>query len=117
MSAGFYTNFLPVIVFVIYGVATFIFVRLLLNWNLKSGAPRLTVNAIVVSKREELVYQHHPELHHTMNTMEHYVTFQVESGDRMELHVAEGEFHTLYESDYGKLTFQGKKYLSFNRVR
>lgn len=117
MSAGFYMNFLPVIVFVVVGVLTFVFVQLLLNWNLNNGAPRLTVNAIVVSKREELIYQHHQEPHHMMHTMEHYVTFQVESGDRMELHVAEGDFHTLYESDYGKLTFQGKKYISFNRVR
>ena len=43
-------------------------------------------------------------------------TFQVESGDRMELPVSGREYGMLAEGDIGKLTFQGTRYLSFERV-
>lgn len=46
----------------------------------------------------------------------YYVTFQVESGDRMELHVSGIEYGMLVEGDYGKLTFQGTRYLEFVRL-
>lgn len=45
-----------------------------------------------------------------------HVTFQVESGDRMELPVSGREYGMLAEGDIGKLTFQGTRYLSFERV-
>lgn len=44
-----------------------------------------------------------------------YVTFQVESGDRMELNVSGTEYGMLIEGDYGELTFQGTRYLGFVR--
>jgi hypothetical protein len=46
----------------------------------------------------------------------YYVTFQVASGDRMELHVSGREYGILIEGDYGKLTFQGTRYLGFQRI-
>lgn len=45
----------------------------------------------------------------------YYVTFEVESGDRMELHVSGSEYGMLAEGDYGQLTFQGTRYLDFVR--
>ena len=45
-----------------------------------------------------------------------HVTFQVESGDRMELPVSGREYGMLAEGDIGKLTFKGTRYLSFERV-
>lgn len=47
----------------------------------------------------------------------YYVTFQVESGDRMEFSVTGLEYGMLAEGDIGKLTFQGTRYLSFERDR
>lgn len=41
----------------------------------------------------------------------YYATFQVESGDRMELSVSGTEYGLLAEGDMGKLTFQGTRYL------
>ena len=54
-------------------------------------------------------------MHHTTHSTTYYVTFQVESGDRMELHVAGHEFGMLIEGDRGMLTFQGIRYLGFER--
>lgn len=47
----------------------------------------------------------------------YYVTFEVESGDRMELHVPGREYGQLAEGDKGKLSFQGTRYLGFERRR
>lgn len=49
------------------------------------------------------------------SALTYYVTFQVESGDRMEMSVSGSEYGTLAEGDKGKLTFQGTRFLTFNR--
>jgi hypothetical protein len=43
------------------------------------------------------------------------VTFEVKSGDRMELQVQGHEYGMLVEGDFGELTFQGNRYLGFAR--
>ena len=45
----------------------------------------------------------------------YYVTFQVESGDRMEFEVDGSDYGLLVQSDIGKLSFQGTRYLGFER--
>ena len=52
---------------------------------------------------------------HTATT--YYITFQVESGDRMELCIPSNEYGYLVEGDRGRLTFQGTRYLGFERAR
>lgn len=47
----------------------------------------------------------------------HYATFQVESGDRMEFSITGREYGMLAEGDRGRLTFQGTRYLGFERQR
>ena len=54
--------------------------------------------------------------HHTHHSTSYYVTFQVDSGDRMELHMTGQEYGMLVEGDKGYLTFQGTRYLGFERV-
>ena len=44
------------------------------------------------------------------------MTFQFDSGDRMELQMQGHEFGLLIEGDSGKLTFQGTRYLGFERM-
>ena len=80
------------------------------EWGKNNRSPRLDVTATVVSKRT-----------HTMRNQNHtssssyYVTFQVESGDRMELRMGGREYGLLAEGDKGKLHFQGTRYLGFDR--
>ena len=50
-----------------------------------------------------------------MASTTYYATFQVESGDRMELRLSGAEYGMLAEGDRGRLTFQGTRYLSFER--
>ena len=47
----------------------------------------------------------------------YYLTFEMESGDRIEFLVGEKEYGLLVEGNVGKLKFQGSRYLSFERER
>ena len=88
------------------------------QWNKNNNSPRLTVPATVVAKRTNVSHHNHAGTngHHRHSTSTtYYVTFQVESGDRMELHLSGHEFGMLVEGDKGKLSFQGTRYLGFER--
>ena len=98
----------------VIGMFIVITVKGISQWNKNNHSPRLTVPATVLAKRTN-VSRHHHQNHATHSTT-YYVTFQVESGDRMELQMAGHEYGLLVEGDQGKLTFQGTRFLSFERT-
>ncbi len=88
-------------------------VRGVSQWHRNNNSPRLTVEATVVAKRIDVSHHHHGgETHHMTTSTRYYVTFQVESGDRMEFSVSGREYGLLVEGDTGRLTFQGTRYLA-----
>lgn len=94
-------------------------VRNISQWNKNNHSPRLTVNANIVAKRADVSHHYHDNGNgagSTTSSTTYYVTFQVESGDRMELSVGGREYGMLSEGDYGKLSFQGTRYLGFERM-
>jgi len=96
-----------------------IIVKGLAQWSKNNKSPRLTVPATVVAKRTNVSHHHGAgtnNMHHHHTSTTYYVTFQVESGDRMELHVAGHEYGMLIEGDRGNLSFQGTRYLGFERI-
>ena len=101
----------------VFAVFVIALVKGLSQWNKNNHSPRLTVPVTVVSKRTNVSHHHHAGEHHMSSTSTSYfVTFQVESGDRMELHLSGPEFGLLVEGDHGKLSFQGTRYLGFDRT-
>ena len=105
----------------VIGVFVVTAVKGISQWNKNNHAPRLTVPATVIAKRTNVSHHHHHNhagtgMGHTTHSTSYYVTFQVESGDRMELHLAGHEYGLLVEGDQGKLTFQGTRYLGFERL-
>ena len=80
-----------------------------------NNSPRLNVDATVVAKREDVRIYHRSTRTHTSSSTTYYVTFQVASGDRMELCLTGSEYGLLVEGDHGTLTFQGSRFLSFER--
>ena len=101
--------------FVVFGLIVF---RLLSQWNKNNHSPRLTVEATVVAKRQHISRHHHGgvnDFHHTTSDSSYYATFQFESGDRLEMHIPWNQFGYLVEGDRGKLTFQGTRFLGFER--
>lgn len=88
------------------------------QWNKNNQSPKLTVDAKVVAKRGHVTHHHDTGngVGHDHVSTTYYVTFEVESGDRMELRVSGSEYGMLVEGDYGRLSFQGTRYLGFERM-
>lgn len=122
MGFGFF-NLFELMFTVMFGLVIGIFVITLLKgigqWNKNNNSPRLTVPAVVVAKRGDVSHHRHNtgvnNHHHTHTSTTYYVTFQVESGDRMELQMSGNEYGMLVEGDAGMLSFQGTRYLGFER--
>jgi len=118
---GLISVFGTLIFLVVFGMFIVIAVKGISQWNKNNHSPRLTVPATVVTKRTNVSHHHHNHggtgMHHSSTSTSYYVTFQVESGDRMELHVTGQEFGMLIEGDRGMLSFQGTRYLGFERKR
>lgn len=89
-------------------------VRSASEWSANNHSPVLSVDAKVVSKRTNVSAHANQNGGHSSSTT-YYVTFQVESGDRLELRMSGREFGTLAEGDKGKLTFQRTRYRGFER--
>ncbi|MCI5573056.1 MAG: DUF2500 domain-containing protein [Faecalibacterium prausnitzii] len=113
----------PLVFLLALGTILFTLVGNLRTWNKNNHSPRLTVQAAVVAKRTQVSRHRNANAgdatgahgYTTSSVTTYYVTFQVESGDRMELQVGGAEYGMLVEGDTGKLSFQGTRYLSFQR--
>jgi len=108
-----------IVFLLIVGTFVVLLVRGIGQWNKNNHSPRLTVPATIVSKRCDVSRNRHGGTnghhhHHTSTT--YYVTFQVESGDRIEFHMTGQEYGLLVEGDKGNLSFQGTRYLGFERM-
>jgi hypothetical protein len=105
----------------VFGLIVFGVIKNARQWKRNNNSPVLTVDAAVVTKRENVSTYHHnagPDgMHTTSSSTTYYVTFQVPSGDRMEFGVRDTEYGMLAEGDTGKLTFQGTRYLGFERAK
>ena len=104
----------------VIGMFIVIAVKGISQWNKNNHSPRLTVPVTVVAKRTNVSHHHHHNhhgtgVHHTTHSTTYYATFQVKSGDRMELQMSGQEYGMLIEGDRGMLTFQGTRYLGFER--
>ena len=93
------------------------------TWNKNNHSPRLNVSARVVAKRTEVSHHQHPNNgdmsgshgYSTTSSTSYYVTFEVDSGDRIEFSMSGSEYGMLIEGDAGTLNFQGTRYLGFER--
>lgn len=102
--------------FSILGLFFYTFIQGIRQWNKNNHSPRLTVDATVVTKRTDVSDYHHQETHTSSRSTTYYATFQVDSGDRMEFVVDDSVFGMLVEGDVGKLSFQGTRFLDFQRT-
>ena len=113
----------PIMFILIFIIIVFTFVKGIATWFKNNNSPRLTVSARIVAKRQNTTHNNQPNAgdisgahgFHTISSTSYYVTFQVDSGDRMELSVSGSEYGVLAEGDTGQLTFQGTRYLTFDR--
>ncbi len=114
--------FIGIIFVIVIGIIIFSVFKGIGQWHKNEQSPKLSVSAIVKSKRTNVsrrsnMHHHQENLQHHSSTSHtsYFVTFEFESGDRMEFHVSGNEYGLLSEADIGILTFQGTRYLEFER--
>ena len=108
-----------IVFLLVIGTFVVILIKGIGEWNKNNHSPKLTVPAKVVAKRTDVTRRRHggaDGVHHHHVSSTYYVNFEVESGDRMELHLSGPEYGLLVEGDRGNLSFQGTRYLGFERV-
>lgn len=113
----------PVLITLAFGVFGLAVARGIVTWNKNNHCSRITAPAVIVAKRTNVIRHNHANAgdttgahgFHTDTHTTYYVTFQFESGDRMEFQVYGSEYGMLAEGGEGKLTFRGTRYLSFER--
>ncbi len=91
-------------------------------WNKNNHSPRETGKARVVTKRMKVSGMGGHRLRSDImadttssTTTRYFVTFELENGKRLEFRVNDGEYGMLAEGDSGELTWQGTRYLGFER--
>ena len=113
---GLVAFFFILVFLLVIGVFLFVLVAGLRQWSQNNRSPRLTVGAVVTGKRTRTSTHRHGDRHTRHTSTWYYAAFQVESGDRMEFSVTGMEYGQLAEGDQGQLTFQGTRYLGFERT-
>lgn len=106
----------------VFGTIIYNLVKSAAEGRKNAASPRIVAPATLVAKR----YMHHRRggmysadsmntLHSASTYTTYFITFEFESGDRMEFAVPDEVFGLSVEGDRGRLTFQGTKYLDFTR--
>lgn len=108
---SFVSIFISIIFLIVIGGIVFTVFNGILQWSKNNNSPILTVPAKVVTKRSNTRGGSGNTSAHTS----YYVTFEVQSGDRLELKMNGRDFGLLAEGDFGLLTFQGTRYQTFER--
>ena len=117
---GILFDIIPVLVLLMFvftfGMIIVTTIRGIAQWNKNNHSPRLTVDATIITKRTNVARRRRAgsSVHHTHTT--YYATFQVESGDRFELELQGMDYGLLVEGDRGRLSFQGTRFLGFQRT-
>ena len=110
----------PILFIIVFAIVIVTFIvtaaKGLSQWHQNNQSPRLTVEATVVAKRQSFSSHRSGGEMHTTTSTRYFATFQVESGDRMELQMSGQDYGMLVEGDRGRLTFQGTRYLDFQRM-
>ncbi len=107
MGGMWFSTFFSIITLLVLGMFIYVFFKIISTNVKNSNSPRLTVSAKVLDKRMRVRGDH--------SRTTYFITFEVESGDRLELQVYDKDYGLIIEGDQGNLSFQGTKFLDFQR--
>lgn len=105
--------------FLVFGAVLVMFVYVigsnLSEYFRNNAAPQETADATIVGKREVVHHHHNQNGIHT--SYSHYATFEFANGERIELRMRGKQAGLLVEGDRGRLSWQGNRFLGFERYR
>ncbi|SCI82630.1 Protein of uncharacterised function (DUF2500) [uncultured Clostridium sp.] len=105
----------PIFFILFFGMFIFIIIRNVKEWSYNNKQPIIPVEATVISKRTNVSHHHHGDTHASSSSTTYYVTFQFDNGERLELSVSGEKYGLMAEGDKGVLSFQGTRFISFER--
>lgn len=110
----------PIMFIVILGFIVFVVVRGIAQWSHNNAQPKIPAEARITAKRMSVSHHHHNTgdasgAMHMSTSTTYYVTFEFAGGDRMELRVPDREYGLMAEGDHGVVTFQGTRFIGFER--
>jgi len=113
-------SFMSVVVpILIIGIFIVFAVKLAVRWTKNNNSPIVPVQAKIVAKRAEHSSSYmNGDITGASGTMHHtsyYTTFEFINGERLEISVAGDEYGLLAEGDEGILSFQGTRFIGFER--
>ncbi|MFF3025207.1 DUF2500 domain-containing protein [Gottfriedia sp. NPDC057948] len=97
---------------VVISILLFSIIKGVTQWNKNNNSPKLNVKAKAITKRTKVSGGRE---HSSYSN--YFVTFEVESGDRLEFEVKDTEYGMIVEGDNGELSFQGTRYQGFIRSK
>lgn len=109
--------FIGIMFVIVIGIIIVCAVKGTAEWSSNNHSPLQTVTAVVDTKRQSVVHHNNAGMENIPASIStsHYVTFQLQSGERMEFHVTGVQYGMLAEGDCGTLTYQGTRYQGFVR--
>ncbi len=123
-SEGGFSAFMIVLIAIFAALLIGAIGRGLFVWVRNSNSPRETANARVITKRMKVSgfggragARNFSGMSTSSSTYTRYfVTFELEDGKRLEFNVKDPEYGVLAEGDRGCLSYQGTRYLGFDRI-
>lgn len=118
MHSAAFLSWLPLVLpfgaLTVYAVYALLHSKAADQWRADSAAPVQTVSATVVStdrRKERFSNGRYGDDYY------YYATFRLNTGEEMELSLIlhQGDYRKLTPGDYGQLTYQGQRYVSFAR--
>ncbi|PEJ59944.1 hypothetical protein CN692_03960 [Bacillus sp. AFS002410] len=104
--------FIGIMFVIVLSIIVFSIIKGISQWNKNNNSPKLYVKAKAIAKRTAVRGGGENRSYSS-----YFVTFEVESGDRIEFQVKDAEYGMIVEGDNGELAFQGSRFLGFSRIR
>lgn len=100
------------------GMIIFSLIKGFSEWSSNNKQPIIPVHSIVSSKRISVTHHNHntgDNIMHTSTSTSYYVTSEFKNEERLELKLNGKEYGLISEGDRGILSFQGTRFISFER--
>lgn len=98
----------------VFGIFAFTGIVAMRRWMHNNAQPIRSTAATMIAKRTEIADWNSMHRRGRMSTY-HYATFELLSGQRMEFWIEGAEYGVLIEGDVGVLSYQGTRFLGFQR--
>lgn len=108
--------FIGAVFLIVFGTILYTIISSIREWHKNEQSPKLTVPAIIKAKRMNVRGGSAGNNNASSHTT-YFVTFEFDSGDRLELRVSGKEYGLLSENDQGMVSFQGTRFLGFEREK